>query len=130
MADERPFFQLNIHDRRYVIDRLTLGDFRLLKREFGQESMQEFSADDADAIVGLLTIAVMRQDEKPLMEALAYVESLNEDDIAIIKPEPEAEEASAEDPTPAVASAAIEAPSPEPAPSVPATNPPEPGAPS
>ena len=81
----------------YELDRLTLGEARILKREFGLADLAHFNSTDPDQLVGLLVLALQRENPAlTLKEAIAQVEDL---DVEAFEEAPAAEEES--DPTPA-----------------------------
>lgn len=72
------FFRVKVGDRTFELDKLTLGEARVLKKEFGLKDLQAFSGADPDQLVGLLYLALLR--ENPALahaEALAEVEGLD-----------------------------------------------------
>jgi len=113
------FFKVKVGEALYELEKLTLGEARRLKREFGMESLEHFSPTDPDQLVGLLVLACKRRHPEWTDETvLRFVEGL---DIEHIKPE--APEEAEPVPTPAATAA------PEPA-GVPVTTPPTSGVPS
>lgn len=72
------FFSVKVGEKTYELDRLTLGEARVLKREFGLSDLGSFSGTDPDQLVGLLYLA--RKRESPAMshdEVLAEIEDLD-----------------------------------------------------
>jgi hypothetical protein len=91
------FFKVKVEDTTYELDKMTLGEARILKREFGLTDLSSFSGTDPDQLVGLLYLALKR--ENPAMthdEALAEVEGLDIEGFETPAPD---EEAVDEDPT-------------------------------
>jgi hypothetical protein len=103
------FFKAKIAGKVYQLDKLTLGEARLLKREFGLSDLAYFSNTDPDVIVGLLAICIKRDDESLTMDqATEQAEALDIEDFDPNPdaPEEEPEEAPLEDAAADVAAAA------------------------
>jgi hypothetical protein len=95
------FFTAKVGEETYELDKLTLGDARLLKKQFGLVDMTEFSGTDPDQLVGLMFLAYKKANPGLTDETvLSHVESL--DIEAFVTGEPDTAEAeTAVDPTPA-----------------------------
>jgi len=90
------FFKVKIDGKTYELDRLTLGDARILKSRFGLEGMSLFSPDDPDHLAGLLVLALKRErPDTPLSELIAEIEDL---DIESFSDESGEEESDESDP--------------------------------
>lgn len=88
------FFKDKAGDRVFELDKLTLGDARVLKREFGLEDMEDFSPTDPDHLVGLLYLCLRREQPNAAQEdLLGEIEDLDINAFDEIPEEP--------DPTPA-----------------------------
>lgn len=73
------FFKCRVGDKTYELDKLTLGDSRLLKREFGLVDLEEFNTTDPDQLVGLLVICLKR--ERPSADLGALIAEVEAMDI-------------------------------------------------
>lgn len=93
------FFKARIGEHVYTLEKLTLGDARILKRDFGLEDMDEFSPTDPDTLVGLLYLCLKA--ERPLADRTALIAEVEALDIDAFSDETEADE----DPTPAAQAA-------------------------
>lgn len=84
------FFKAKIGDTTYELEKLTLGDTRILKHKFGLTDLSEFSSTDPDVIVGLLALAIRKADpNKSIEQATAEVDELNFDDFTTVDDEKE-----------------------------------------
>jgi hypothetical protein len=93
------FFTAKVGEETYELDKLTLGDARLLKKQFGLVDMTEFSGTDPDQLVGLMFLAYKKANPGLTDETvLSHVENLDIEAFVTGTPEPEAETV---DPTPA-----------------------------
>lgn len=90
------FFKVKVGDETYELERLTLGDARVLKRDFGLTDLEFFSPSDPDQMVGLLALAISKTKGISISEATAEAEAL---DIEAFEPQ------DTEDPTPAAEAA-------------------------
>jgi hypothetical protein len=91
------FFKVKVQDEVYELERLTLGQARRLKREFGLSDLEFFSPTDPDQMVGLLCLAI--EQKRPGVDRaviLAEVEALDIDGFEPVEDDVE------ENPTPAV----------------------------
>ncbi len=55
-----PFFKVKVGDEVYELDKLTLGEARRLKRDFGLTDLEAFNGTDPDQMVGLLFLSYKR----------------------------------------------------------------------
>lgn len=94
------FFAVKIDGEAYELPKLTLGEARILKREFGLTDIGSFAPGDPDQLVGLLFLCLRRRRPTATTEELlAEVEAL---DIEAFEPADDEEAApAADDPTPA-----------------------------
>lgn len=72
------FFRAKIGEKVYELDKLTLGQARLMKRRFDLTDLEEFNIGDPDHMVGILTLCL--QQERPAAELetlIAEVEALD-----------------------------------------------------
>lgn len=77
------FFACKVGDRKFELPKLTLGEGRILKREFGLEQYEDFNETDPDQLVGLLYLCLKR--EKPDAtheELIAEVEAMDVHEFA------------------------------------------------
>lgn len=89
------FFRAKCGDKTYELDKLTLGDARVLKRHFGLDDVEFFNPTDPDQAVGLLVLCLQRERPEESLEVLtAEVEALDVDEFAMAD-EPDPTEASA-----------------------------------
>lgn len=74
------FFKVKVDDKVYSLERLTLGDARLLKERFGLADLEEFNPSDPDQLVGLLFLALRKErPTEPEANLLAEIEDLDID---------------------------------------------------
>jgi hypothetical protein len=100
--------RIKLDDEQYEVDldRLSLGEARILKHEYGMTDLSEFNFFDPDQMFGLFAIAIRRKrPEATDAEITAEVEGI--DIVPVIDDlrqqiEDAADKAKAEDPTPAV----------------------------
>jgi len=93
------FFKCKVGGKAYELPKLTLGEARILKRDFGLDDLEYFNPTDPDHLTGLLYLCLKR--EKPDAShalLLAEVESLDVEEFEQSDPETKA----APDPQPAV----------------------------
>jgi hypothetical protein len=76
-------FKAKLGDKVYELDRLTLGDGVVLKRQFNVTDLENFNPADPETLVGLLTLAVMKTDGVSLEQAQALVSDVSFDDVDI-----------------------------------------------
>jgi hypothetical protein len=100
------FFKVVVSGKAYELDKLTLGDTRTLKRDFGLTDMENFSSSDPDQLVGLMFLAMSKErpNERP-EKILRDIEAIDILDV-IEGIEDEDEDTSETDPTPAAAEVA------------------------
>jgi hypothetical protein len=94
-----PFFKVQVGEDVYELDKLTLGDGRILKRDFGLTDLEEFNPGDPDVMVGLLSLAIKHSKGVSLADATAIAEAVDFEDFTSLGDEDEA------DPTPAAPAA-------------------------
>ena len=64
-------------EKVYEVGELTLGEFRLLKREFGVADVSKINPADPDVIVGLTALAALRSEPgRDLDEIVREIEAL------------------------------------------------------
>lgn len=74
------FFRVKVGDQVYELDRLTLGDGRVLKQKFGLEDLTKISPGDPDMLVGLLFLALKRaKPDAPDANLIAEIEDIDID---------------------------------------------------
>lgn len=119
-------FKVKCGDTIYELDKLTLGDTRILKNHFGADDLENLPLKDPDIMAGLLAIAIMRADpNKSLLQATAEADSFDIQTIGGVPDEPTEADAGP------LADDAAEAVAPQPAETgAPETIPPTAGAPS
>ncbi len=124
------FFKAKIGDTVYELDKLTLGDTRILKHKFGLSDLSEFSSTDPDVIVGLLSLSIRKANPALTIEqAAAQADEINFDDFTQVADEKEVAGAEDADAAPlAPVDASVATVSPEPSGS-PETTPETPGTP-
>jgi len=106
------FFKAKIGDTVYELDKLTLGDTRILKHKFGLSDLSEFSSTDPDVIVGLLSLSIRKANPALSIEqAAAQADEINFDDFTQVDDEKEVADAA---PLAPVADASAATVSPEP----------------
>ncbi len=109
MADSA--FAVKIDGKPHTVDRFTLGDWRLLKTEFGLnssdilttlppnekgESVQTLNVDDPNVLIGLLVVALHhKRPLAPIAALVAEVEALGVDGFEFVNDEPEESESDA-----------------------------------
>lgn len=77
------FFKARVGGTLYEIDKLTLGDTRILKHKFGLTDLVEFSSTDPDVIVGLLALAIHKANPATTIDdAAAEAEGLDFESFA------------------------------------------------
>lgn len=78
MAPRESFFSATIGGTKYELKKLTLGDARLLKRQFGLEDLDDLNPTDPDQLVGLLFLAKCKAEpERDRGELLDEIEELD-----------------------------------------------------
>lgn len=112
MADS--VFTVKVDNRTFTLDRITLGDWRMLKTEFGLTAsdivmslpdgkggvIETLNLGDPSVLVGLMVAALKHERPyAPLGEIIAEVEDLGMEGLEFPSNDPE-DEADAEDPTP------------------------------
>lgn len=75
------FFKVKVDGKVYELDRLTLGDGRVLKRDFGLIDLETFSTTDPDQMVGLIALAISKTDGISLADATLQAEDIGFDDF-------------------------------------------------
>lgn len=96
------FFKCKVGDETYELERLTIGDSRILKRDFGLSDLEHFNPGDPDVVAGLLTLAISKAKDIPISEATKIADAVDFEDFESISDD---EEEGAEDPTPAAEAA-------------------------
>jgi hypothetical protein len=85
--------RIKLDDKTHEIDpdRLKLGEVLTLRRDFGFRNMAEFDAADPEILIGLLVIAMQRDNpDTPYAQIVAEVKDLDFMDVAegLSAPEP------------------------------------------
>ena len=106
------FFKCKVGDKTYELEKLSLGDARTLKREFGLADLEDLNPTDPDQLVGLIYLAIVKttpdvQRAAALAEAegidvVEWIETAQDDEV---EPDPTPASPEADDaPTPEVTS--------------------------
>lgn len=97
------FFRAQVGDKVYEVEKLTLGDARLLKRHYGLEDLSEFESGDPDILAGILFLALRREKllaGETVVDAalMAEVDGLDIEEFGEAPDPPQAEEATPKTP--------------------------------
>lgn len=77
------YFKVTVDGETYELDRLTLGEARVLKHEFDMHSLDLLDSTDPDHLIGLLYLAMRRKHPDRTREAImASVEGIAFEDLA------------------------------------------------
>lgn len=84
------FFKVKVEDRLFELDKLTLGEARVLKKHFGLVNLSSFDGTDPDQLVGLLYLALKRERPDATHEdLLGEIEGLDIEGFATAEDEQE-----------------------------------------
>lgn len=113
-TNSAPFFKAHIAGRDYLLDRLNLGELRVMDERFGLSQIEDFNPTNPRQIVGLLTLCMVREgipmeNAQQLVEAIDFMDLIKwmESDAKAVMAQVEkvaAEAAAAERPTTAAKS--------------------------
>lgn len=67
------FFACKVGDKRYQLEKLTLGEARVLRKQFGLEQIEDFNPTDPEQLAGLLYLC-MKRENPGLPDALIMAE--------------------------------------------------------
>jgi hypothetical protein len=77
------YFKVKLDGQTYELDRLTLGEARILKHEFDMGSLELLDPSDPDHLIGLLYLAMRRKRPTEPRDALmAQIEGVSFEDMA------------------------------------------------
>lgn len=92
--------KLRINGRDYpVVDNPTLGELRILKREFDVQEVDQLNPKDPDHLAGLVYVSMHRADPSVTIEdvdAVQTVELLDDEGNVVDAPDEEAERPTAD----------------------------------
>lgn len=78
------FFRCRVGERVYELPKLTLGEGRILRTEFGVTDYMELNTTDPEQLVGLLYLCLRRErPAAPKEELIAEVEALDFEDWVV-----------------------------------------------
>lgn len=108
------FFKCKVGDKTYELEKLSLGDARTLKREFGLSDLEDLNPTDPDQLVGLIYLAIVKANpdvqraaalaEAEGIDVVEWIETAQDDEA--VEPDPTPASSEASDPAePAVTSA-------------------------
>jgi hypothetical protein len=80
------YFKVKLDGQTYELDRLTLGEARILKHEFDMQSLELLDPSDPDHLIGLLYLAMRRKrPHDPRETLMAQIEGVSFEDMAEVE---------------------------------------------
>lgn len=81
------FFRMKVGDKLYELDKLTLGDACIMKRDFSMLDLTEFNPADPEQVMGLFALAMVKQDGISLTEAKKRASEIDVDGFEAMQEE-------------------------------------------